>query len=251
MLFVRVNIMEKYKISLNDRNSNYFHFTLRENLNSIEKNGLLPKKGTHAKYIEDSEKVFFVKGLDNLLILFDCWITVYKKVPILPNSKLTYGVSSKVMQSRFFPMFLVDIYFFLIRNSKRQKEYAYKIFDELLDNCVLLNLDIREGIDFRKDDVDEIKAKGFRKRHLIELGYSEKYSDLSSSKMDDWNLHTLKNRGISIDKLKLCHIDGCSNMRDIFSFALENTKLDLKDVCPVLCDYLDNRNYYEKRFKKQ
>lgn len=77
--------MENYQISLNDIDSNYFHFTCESNLSSIEKQGLLPKKGHHAKYIEETKKVFFVQGLDNLLILFDCWINVYKKIPILPD----------------------------------------------------------------------------------------------------------------------------------------------------------------------
>ena len=86
--------MKIYKLSLDDINLNYFHFTRRDNLDSIEKRGLLPKKGAHAKYIEETEKVFFVQGLDNLLILFDSWINVYKKIPMLPDLKVTYGLGS-------------------------------------------------------------------------------------------------------------------------------------------------------------
>ena len=52
-------------------NLNFFHFTWKSNLTNIEEKGLLPKKGHHAKYIEKTKKVFFVEGLDNLLILFD------------------------------------------------------------------------------------------------------------------------------------------------------------------------------------
>lgn len=232
--------MKNYKISLNDIHSNYFHFTWKSNLASIEEKGLLPKKGYHAKYLEETEKVFFVQGLDNLLVLFDCWINVYKKIPILPDLKLTYGLSSKAMRSKYFPMFLVDFYFKIIKNSKRHKKYAYKIFDKLLDECVLLNLDIEQGIDFSLSDKDEIKSRGYRKRHLIELGYSEKYSDINSNKMDNWNLHTLSNKGIDPNKIKLCSINNSTNIRDIFNYILENTKLDLKDICPVLYDYLNS-----------
>lgn len=64
--------MKKYSININDINSNYFHFTSKNNIGSIEKNGLIPKIGKNAKYIEKTEKVFFVEGLDNILILFDC-----------------------------------------------------------------------------------------------------------------------------------------------------------------------------------
>jgi len=234
--------MKKYKISLNDIDSNYFHFTRKENLSSIEEKGLLPKKGNHARYIEETEKVFFVQGLDNLLILFDCWINVYKKVPLLPELNITYGLGSKAMRSKYFPMFLVDFYFMIIKNSKRHKKYAYRIFDKLLDECVLLNLDIEENIDFSFSDIDQIKARGYRKKHLIELGYSEKYSDMNSNKMDNWNLHTLSNKGVNPSKLKLCSINNSTNIRAIFNYILENTELDLKDMCPVLYDYLNSKS---------
>lgn len=231
--------MKNYKISLNDMNSNYFHFTLGSNLSSIEEKGLLPKKGKHAKYIEETKKVFFVQGLDNLLVLFDCWINVYKKIPHFPDLKITYGLGSKAMRSKYFPMFLVDFYFMIIKNSKQHKKYAYKTFDKLLDECVLLQLDLEENKDFDFSDIDQIKAKGYRKRHLIELGYSEKYSDMNSNKMDNWNLHTLTNRGINPSKLKLCSINNSTNIRDILNYILKNTKLDLKDTCPNLYDYLN------------
>ena len=233
--------MQNYKLTLNDINTSYFHFTKKSNLESVDERGLIPQKGKHANYLEDTKKVFFVKGLDNLLILFDCWINVYKKIPILPDSKLTYGLASKAMKSKYFPMCFVDFYFILVKNSKRHKKYAYKIFDKLLDECVLLHLDIKEGVEFSFIDIDEIKSRGYRKRHLIELGYSEKYSDMNSNKMDNWNLHTLNNKGIEPSKIKLCFINNSYSIKDILNYTLKNTKLNLKDICPNLYDYL-NRN---------
>ncbi|MCI8347806.1 MAG: hypothetical protein HFJ12_07725 [Bacilli bacterium] len=60
--------METYKSTNKDIQSNYFHFTKGNNINSIEKNGLLPKISFHAQSLEDTKKVFFVEGLDNLLV---------------------------------------------------------------------------------------------------------------------------------------------------------------------------------------
>lgn len=233
--------MKYYKLSFDDMYSDYFHFTKRKNLESIEKTGLLPQKGNHAKYIEKTEKVFFVEGLDNLLILFDSWINVYKKVPILPDSKVTYGFLSKMIRSKYFPGFFVDLYFFLVKNCRINKEYAYKIFDSLLDESVLLQLKLEENIDFCFSDIDEIKVSGYRRRHLVELGYSEKYSDMDSNKMDRWNLHTLSNHGVDPSKMALCTINNSMSMRDILDYVLENTKLDLQDMCPNLYDYLYSR----------
>ena len=64
--------MKKYKLDLGDIDSNYFHFTRQSNLKSIDSKGLLPKISVHAMSLEDTKKCFFVQGLDNLLILFDC-----------------------------------------------------------------------------------------------------------------------------------------------------------------------------------
>lgn len=234
------NNMGKYELSINDMYLGYFHFTKKINLGSIEKNGLVPTKGEHAQYIEKSKKVFFFQGLDNLLILFDCWINVYKKAPLLPE--ITHKLGVMAMCSKYFPMFFVDLYFKTIKNSKRHKKYAYKIFDKLLEECVLLNLDINEGEDFSLYDIDEIKSSSYRRRHLVELGYSSAYSDVNSTEMDKWNLHTFSDRKIDNSKIKLCCINGQNSIKDIFLFALKNTKLDLKNICPVLYDYMETRN---------
>lgn len=235
--------MEKYELSINDMYSGYFHFTKKINLSSIEKNGLVPTKGEHAQYLEKSKKVFFFQGLDNLLILFDCWINVYKKAPLLPE--ITHKLGVIAMCSKYFPMCLVDLYFKTIKNSKRHKNYAYKIFDKLLEECVLLKLDIHEGEDFSLDDIDEIKSSSYRRRHLVELGYSSAYSDVNSNEMDKWNLHTFSDRKVDNSKIKLCFINNQNNIKDIFLFALKNTKLYLKNVCPVLYDYMETRNMFE------
>ena len=234
--------MKQYKITIDDIQKNYFHFTWQSNLDSIKEKGLTPRKGNHAKYIEETNKVFFVEGLDNLLILFDCWINVYKRIPIFKDTNPIYKVCSYLMRSKYFPSFFVDLYFKLTKNLKYHKKKSYKIFDDLINNCILLNLNIKEDIDFSKQDIDEIKSRGFKKRHLIELGYSEKYSDMNSNKMDNWNLHTYSNHGITPNKIKLCYIDDSYLIKDLLLFILKNTTINLEELCPVLCDYLKSRN---------
>lgn len=49
--------MKKYKISLDDINSNYFHFTRKSNLESIQNKGLLPKISFHAQSL-DKKSIF-------------------------------------------------------------------------------------------------------------------------------------------------------------------------------------------------
>ncbi len=68
---------------------------------------------------------------------------------------------------------------------------------------------------------------------MIKAGYSLKYSNLESKKMDKWNLHTFKGHSVSTDKIKLCYVDNSCKMLDVLNYAISNKKMDFKDICPV------------------
>lgn len=230
--------MKQYQISQEDRNMHFFHFTKQKNLESIKKYGLVPKIGLHAQALEVTKKVFFVEGLDNLLILFDCWMHVCSVYPLIPG---LFNLGAKVMRYKWFPKSIVNTYFKYMEFNKMHKFIAYKYFDRFLKRYVLLNLDIKEGIDFSFEDIDQIKAKEYDREYLIMGGYSLKYSDLESTKMDKWNLHTFSNHGIASSKLKICYVNQSSNMIDILNYAISNTNLDIENICPMLWKYLKSR----------
>lgn len=231
--------MEKYELSLEDINMNYFHFTKIKNIESIQEIGLLPKISFHAQALEKTKKVFFVEGLDNLLILFDCWIHVCSVYPLIPG---LFNLGTIIMKYKHFPKILIKAYFSYAKINKIHRLVAYKYFDRFLRTHALLNLDIIEGLDFDYNDVDEIKSKNYDKEYLILGGYNPNYSDLDSNRMDKWNLHTYKNRVVDHDNIKLCCINNSSNLIDILNYVLEYSKLDLKEICPELYDYLNCRS---------
>jgi len=228
--------MNKYVLSSKDIDTHFFHFTEEKNLSAIEENGLIPCIGGHAKYIEKSKKVFFVEGLDNLLILFDCWINIYFYMPKIP---FIYTLGSYFLRKKWFPMIIADGYFGTLKMSKIHRKRAFKVFDKLLDSGILLQLDLKENIDFKYDDQDEIKLWGYQKRHLELMGYSPKYSSLERASMDRWNMHTMTGHGVDSKNIQLCVLkNGKYNLRDIFEYCINNTQIDIKNVCPVLYDYL-------------
>ena len=232
--------MEKYQISIHDITANYFHFTFKSNLESIKNQGLIPCIGKHAKYIEKTKKIFFVEGLDNLLILFDCWINCFYYVPKIP---IVYNLGAYLLRQRWFPQFIADIYFLILKKTKIHKNRAYKVFNKLLNKSILLKLDLEENIDFRYDDIDEIKSRNYKKRHLELMGYSNKYSSLENNNMDKWNLHCISDHNINKSKIKLCYIKDTYKLKDIFNYAVNNTTIDLKNICPVLYEYLEKEKY--------
>lgn len=232
--------MEKYNLSFHDITSNYFHFTSYFNLKSIETVGLISKIGKHAKYIEKTKKVFFVEGLDNLLILFDCWINIFYYMPRIP---CIYTLGAHLLRWRCFPQIIADCYFGLLKKTKIYEKRAFKVFDKLLNESVLLKLDLKEKIDFNYDDIDEIKSRKYKKRHLELMGYHKRYSSLENNDMDRWNLHCFSNHNISKDKIKLCYINNSYYLIDILNYTVSNSKLDLENMVPILYKYLKSRNY--------
>lgn len=234
--------MKEYKISQEDMNTHFFHFTRQKNLKSIQNQGLIPKIGIHALTLEKTKKVFFVEGLDHLLILFDCWMYVCSVYPLIPG---LFNLGVILIRHQWFPEAIVNVYFKYMRYNKIHKIIAYKYFDRFLKRYVLLNLNIKEGVDFSFEDIDQIKARGYKKEYLIKGGYSLKYSDLETVKMDKWNLHTFSNHGIDSSKLKICYVEDSYKMYDILSYALKNTNLDIENICPVLFDYLKSRNFIQ------
>lgn len=233
--------MDKYVISNQDMNKGYFHMTLSKNLKNIEKKGLLPDIGHNARFIEKSKKVFFVEGLDNFLILFDCWINCFFYIPVIP---FIYRLGAFFLRKKWFPMFIADGYFGVLKKSKLQRKRAFKIFDKFLRDSIVLKLDLKENVDFSYDDQDEIKARGYQKRHLELMGYSKMYSSLDDNKMDKWNMHTFTNHIISPDKIKMCYLsDNSISLECILDYTLKNTKIDVEKVCPILYDYLTSRKW--------
>ena len=236
--------MDKYILNKNDLQKNYFHFTSESNLESISKNGLLPNIGHNARYIEKTKKVFFVDGLDNLLILFDCWINVYLYLPRIP---FIYKLGCFFLRQKWFPQIIADSYFGILKRTKVNQKHAFKVFNKLLNEGVLLNLELEEGIDFNYNDSDEIKTRGYKLRHLELMGYSKKYSTLNNDSMDKWNLHTYTNQKIAKNKIKVCILEnGSYKLYDIFNYCIKNAKINIQDLCPNLYEYLR----YEKETLK-
>ena len=55
-------------------------------------------------------------------------------------------------------------------------------------------------------------------------------------------MHTFAHHGVIPEKIEFCILEnGKYKLRDIFNYCLENTSLDIENICPVLFDYLKSR----------
>lgn len=217
----------------------FLHYTDKRNVKSIFSVGLLPKIGKNSKNIELNKKVFFTEGFDNTLFLMDSWI---KWLVLRPKSNFIYKCGCFYMTHKIFPKIVVDLIFKNWIKSDKKVKYACEKLDNILKNSVFLKLDLVENVDFSYSDIDEVKNQSFSRK---QLGYVYTYgSDVSDSKMELWNMHTLKDKIIEPEKIKLIEINNNNNCaKDIVLYIVDNTDLSIEDKCPFLVKYLNYLNY--------
>ena len=216
----------------------FLHYTDKRNVKSIFSVGLLPKIGKNSKNIELNKKVFFTEGFDNTLFLMDSWI---KWLVLRPKSNFIYKCGCFYMTHKIFPKIVVDLIFKNWIKSDRKVKYACEKLDNILKNSVFLKLDLVENVDFSYSDIDEVKYQSFSRK---QLGYVYTYgSDVSDSKMELWNMHTLKDKIIEPEKIKLIEINNNNCAKDIVLYMVDNTDLSIEDKCPFLVKYLNYLNY--------
>lgn len=227
-----------------DLQFSFFHYTDKNNIESIDQNGLLPKIGDSATGIEISEKIFFAIGSKGVFSIFDSWIRwlIAKRLTDLPGEKADlpfYRFCTFVMRLpliRYLVAIIVNFVVWLEFRFKPFKIKSFKIMKEILDNSCFLVLDLEEEIDFSYKDIDEVKAQKFN-RKLLKTVYA-KQNKMNSKKMDYWNMHTFSNVRISPDKISLLKLNNSYSCLDILLWMIKNTKTDLKVLSPYLYEFL-------------
>lgn len=234
-----------------DTRFSFFHYTNKDNIASIDKNGLLPKIGDSATGIEISEKIFFAIGSKGVFSIFDSWIRwlIAKRLTDLPGEKADipfYRFCTFIMRLpllHYLVAIVVNLVVWLEFRFKPFKIKSFKIMKNILDNSCFLVLDLEEGIDFSYKDIDEVKTQKFN-RKLLKSVYA-KQNKMGSKKMDYWNMHTFSNISISPNKISLLKLNHSYNCMDILLWMVKNTKLDLKVMAPYLYEFLNYYNFLD------
>lgn len=222
----------KYEDIVNKNIDNmFFHYTNKDNLDSIFKKGLIPRIGKNASFIETSEKVFFTKGAKGILVLVDVWI---KWLVLRPKNNFIYGVGAFLMQQRWFPKIIIDILWSNWIKSESRTKRACKKLNKVLDKSVFLSLALEKNIDYKEEDLDEVKQRSFRKDWLDYIYSYDK--GLINKKMDYWNMHTLTGKVIEPSKIRLVRLEEKTNANEILKYIVKNTNYDL-DELPFLNEY--------------
>ena len=176
----------------------FYHFTNRDNYESISLNGLIPSIGDNANGIEKTSKVFFSKGNIGFLRICDVWINWLIYRISLYNSVLKYKDITKEermnLKKQFRENFTNGLYY-----TEDNVNYTIRWMMEYMKSNIVLKLDITSK-DYDSFDIDEAKLN--EKEDFINrmyLGYIT-----SSDKVESFNMHTKS--GVGVDKEKISKV---------------------------------------------
>lgn len=227
-----INDFKIKDISQIEIDNTFFHYTAKENLNNIIKNGLEPRIGKNSLYVEKSKKVFFAKGEKGVLTLMDVWLKWLNSKCGMSNQ--IYFIGTFYMRM---PLCIKLIPNYIVQKSLKNKKKHIKVFNELrliLDNSVFLILDLKENIDFSYNDIDEVKNSYYES--FLKLLYPST-SDLKNKKMEYWNMHTYSNKLIEFEKVSLLKYKNEYSASKILANLIKNNILYVKENLPFLYEY--------------
>lgn len=185
--------MKKITLSSLDMDNTLFHFDVRD-ISFIEENGFPANIGRDSKNVETNPKVFFSKGIKGALELIDVWI-IWRMNKDHQNSE-NWTIE-----------FLSGAYL----KDEEKKAVTFNNMYEWLLQRKYYKVDLLEGIDYLKNDIDEAKQIALDDKSKNEIPWKylfayEMYKGKikhNNATMEDWNMHTIIGRGISTDKISL------------------------------------------------
>ncbi|MCM1052661.1 MAG: hypothetical protein NC483_01610 [Ruminococcus sp.] len=219
---MKVDIISK-DISKIDLKHSFFHYTSKQNLETILKNGLEPRIGENSLYVEKTPKVFFTIGEKGIITIMDVWLKWLTAK--ISTGKFKYWLGTVIYMR--IPFCIKSIPNNMVKKSlasKSKRVVAYAKMKEILDNSVFLILDLQENIDFSYDDIDEVKRTYYES--FLKLLYPSN-SDLNNCKMEYWNMHTYSNKIIEPKKISLLKNQDICNANSILISLIEK---DIKNV---------------------
>lgn len=176
----------------------YFHYTNKQNLYTIFKDGLEPRIGENSLYVEKTPKVFFVEGEKGIITIMDVWL----KWLISKSScnKFIYWFGTMYMR---IPFCIKCIPNYVVKRNLKDTKKRNKVYEKMrciLENSVFLVLNLIPKEDFDYNDIDEVKNTYYES--FLKLLYPSD-SDIKNVKMEYWNMHTYSGKVINPKKISL------------------------------------------------
>lgn len=165
--------MNSINIENIDLNDSFFHFTLKDNLNSIEENGLVAQVGDASELVGDKPRVCLSRGVKGILGIKNSFIYKFKGLRIcdIPEGyKKYFSISDFTSTEHLDPEMIYDAM------EKRFRDEVY------------LKVDAKEGEDFLPEESfglsSKFDIKGKENHNIDETKLSILTSPKGNSAMD-------------------------------------------------------------------
>ena len=243
-----------------------FHYSLKKDKTSIDKNGLKSVIGRNSKGIDKLKAIYFSYGLEAVLETWDVWLKwradrLYNPYWQEENKELLEAMENgtateQEMQEYWYKCQLWNEEFTSgkYKDDKEKMDFLFEFqIDEMLASNYYL-LDLKEGENFSFDEIDVKKAKtltqdknGISYKKFKEM-YGE-YSDIESDKVDKWNMNTFLGQPIIItpDRIKKLTLpNGKNDVLSIVEFLYDRYKEITPQERQVKFDLLNKYMKYVK-----
>lgn len=136
--------MNNINIENVDLNDSFFHFTLKDNLDSIEQNGLVAQVGDASELVEDKPRVCLSKGAKGILGIKNSFIYKFKGLRIcdIPEGYKKYFSISDFSSTELLGT-----------------EMIYDAMEKRFKDEIYLKVDAKEGVDFLPEETFGLGSK--------------------------------------------------------------------------------------------
>ena len=256
------------RLSNEELQQSCFHYSLKKDKNSIDKNGLETRIGRNSEGIDKLSSIYFSYGIEGALETWDVWLKwranrLYSPYWQEENKeiveKLENDTATEQEKKEYYYKAQLWNEKFSSGEYRKDKEKMEFLFDFQMDEMLASNyylLDLKEGEDFSFDEIDVKKDANLqRKDNPNDMGYKifqemyGPYSDFENSKVDKWNMNTFLGKQITIapDRIKQLTLpSGKSDVFSIVSFMYEKYKEITPEDKQVQFDLLDDYMEYSK-----
>lgn len=239
----------------------FFHYSWKKYLESYDKEGMKAVIGENSEGIDPEASIFFSKGVEGVLELWDVWLkwrlnrqnnpqfngTTPEEIQATNKRFKTGQITDEERKKWYYWMDYFKNKKFLENPSMLERLFDYQ-FTEMINSDYLI-LDLRENEDFIYDQVDIKKqwaiekaketGRGIDPLTATQYGY---YSDFSSPIVDKWNMQTIPGKNITIEPNRMSRltIDGKTDVFSIMKYMYDKYQMEVPKEKQVKFDILDS-----------
>lgn len=256
------------KLSDEELQNSCFHYSLKKDKNSIDKNGLETRIGRNSEGIDKLSSIYFSYGIEGALETWDVWLKwranrlyspYWQEENKVIIEKLENDTATEEEKKEYYYKSELWNEAFSSGRYKEDKEKMEFLYDFQIDEMQASNyylLYLKEGEEFSFDEVDVKKDANLKRKDTPnDMGYKifkemyGPYSDFDSNKVEKWNMNTFLGKQMTITPDRIKQLSLPNGKNDVLS-VIEYLYDKYREITPkekqVKFDILDSYIEYAK-----